>query len=71
MKKKFDVYLSAIAGVTVEVEVDVTDNMSDEDIASAAYEKAASLASLNDCEVADWDGEYEVNGTDFSYSEEG
>ncbi len=64
MKKKFNVYLDATAGTTVEVEIDVPENATENEIADLAYNEACEVASLGDCEAADWTGSFEVTGTD-------
>jgi len=71
MKKKYSVYLHADAGTSIEVEIDVPDNATEQEIADMAYEAAHEKADLDDCEVADWTGGFEVTGEDddFSYTD--
>lgn len=60
MKRKLGVYLSADAGLHVDVEIDVDENASNIEIADAAYEAASKQASINDCEISDWTDRFEV-----------
>lgn len=74
MKRKFSVYMHADAGHTVDVEVEIPNGATDEQIADIAIQAAVEDADLYSCEIADWSGEYEItgepdkNGKEFSWS---
>ncbi len=73
MTKKLCVYLGASAGQSVEVDVEVPEGATVEQIANLAYDAACELADLPSCEIADWDGSFMVNGVEddkFYYSED-